>query len=92
MKKIELIRQAIYRDGGTTVWVTQEENDRLEAFGREHGINALTEEMTRAERYFIDGRIGSNTKGVMFDKKPGNPNSKQVDKDNFIFKETNQKP
>ena len=86
MKKIELIRLSIYRDGGTTSWATQEEMNRLESFGREHGIDALTEEMEKSERYWIDGRMGSATKGVMFDGKPGNPNSKQVDKDGFTFK------
>jgi len=85
MEKIELIRLAIYRDGGTTTWVTQKEMDRLESFGREHGIDALTEEMNKSERYFIDGRIGSNTKGIMFDKHPRNPDAKQVDKNNFTF-------
>ena len=83
MEKIDLIRISIYRDGGTSMWMTPNEKERLESFGREHGIDSLKSEIEKSERYFLDNRIRSTTKGMLFDKYPSDIDAKQVDKKNF---------
>ncbi len=58
-------------DGGTSIWVS---------------IGAKTEEDYRnREKYYLDNRNNSITKGELFDKYPSDQGAKMLNKNNFNF-------
>jgi hypothetical protein len=74
---MELKRCGIIRDGGTTVWINPEVRKNLKTI----------EEANNAQKYYIDGRIGSKTKGELFDKYPSDEGAIILDKTQFVFLE-----
>lgn len=77
MEFIELKRCGIYSDGGTTVWINSE---------IEKNLKSLAEAIT-CQKYYIDGRFGSKTKGELFDRYPSNEGAMILDKTQFKFLE-----
>lgn len=71
----ELIKISMYRDGGTTVWITPE---------TKAGIKTV-EDARDCKKYYLDNRLGSSTKGELFDEYPNYKNAKMLDKSQFIF-------
>lgn len=70
-----LVRINMYLDGGTSVWVEQNLKKEIKSI----------EEARNIQKYYLDGRVHSSTKGELFDKYPGDIDAKQVNKSDFIF-------
>jgi hypothetical protein len=67
--KITLIKINIYKDGGTSVWINKIDKT----------------DFKNTPLFYLDNRIGSTTKGELFDKYPDDENALMLDKTNFIF-------
>lgn len=72
---IDIIQLSIYRDGGTTVWVSVE--DRY--------VIKKAEDIENCKKYYMDNRISSNTKGELYDSYPSAKGAKILDKSNYNF-------
>ena len=71
----DLIKTSAYRDGGTTVWIEPSVKDNLKTI----------EDAENCQKYYLDNRIGSKTKGELFDKYPSDEEAKLIDKSQFNF-------
>ena len=71
-QKIDIIKIRQYRDGGTTVWV-------------EAAVENITNLVPNLEKYYLDKRIHSTTKGELFDRYPGDDGAIILDKNKFNF-------
>lgn len=72
---IDLIKTSIYSDGGTTVWIEPSVKENIKSI----------EEAQNCQKYYLDNRIGSQTKGELFDKYPSDEDAKMLDKTKFNF-------
>lgn len=73
----DLIRVSIYKDGGTSVWIE---------LSIKEGLKTI-EDVRYCQKYYLDNRIGSTTKGELFDKYPGDEGATMLDKSEFKFLE-----
>lgn len=73
-RKITLKLVSIFRDGGTKVFVDVN-----------HPEVKTIPEAEALPKYYLDNRIGSTTKGELFDRYPKEPKAVILDKSNFIF-------
>jgi len=72
---IDLIKTSIIRDGGTSVWVRPEVKASVKTI----------QEALNCEKFYLDNRIGSSTKGELFDKYPGEEGAVMLDKTQYNF-------
>lgn len=71
----DLVKITVYKDGGTSVWVRPE-------------VKASVKTIQKAldcEKFYLDNRIGSSTKGELFDKYPGEEDAVMLDKTQYNF-------
>lgn len=59
--KIKLVKVDIYRDGGTTKWVSQDDYEKLKK----------PKETGNVTHYYLDNKIASDTNGCLLDAYPG---------------------
>ena len=69
----KLIKTSIYKDGGTTVLIEESVKNGLKTI----------EEAQNCQKYYLDYRIGTKTKGELYDKYPGDKDAKIVNKEDF---------
>ena len=93
---INVIEVFKYRNCGTSVWVSIEDNEivkssndlndvlRRSGFYIE-GYSYSYAKFYKCKRYYLDNRIGSNTKGELFDRYPEYGGAELLDKSNFNF-------
>ena len=72
---INLVKISAYKDGGTTIWVRPEVKASLKTI----------EEAQNCEKFYLDGRIGSSTKGELFDRYPNKEGALILDKTQYNF-------
>lgn len=72
---IKLKLTSIIRDGGTKVYIEE---------GSEVGLKTI-EDAEALQKYYMDGRSNSPTKGEIFDKYPNKEGAILLDKSNFII-------
>lgn len=60
MNKIDLVKMSAYLDGGTTVWIRPEVKANIKT----------REEAITCEKFYLDKRVHSTTKGELFDRYP----------------------
>jgi len=72
---INLVKITVYRDGGTSVWVRPEVKASVKTI----------QEALDSEAFYLDNRIGSSTKGELFDKYPGKEGAIMLDKTQYNF-------
>jgi len=72
---VDIIKTSIFRDGGTSVWIELSIKNSLKTI----------EEAQNCQKYYLDNRIGSQTKGQLFDKYPSDKDAKMLDKSQFNF-------
>ena len=72
---VDLIKTSIFRDGGTSVWIELSIKNSLKTI----------EEAQNCQKYYLDNRIGSQTKGELFDNYPSHKDAKMLDKSQFNF-------
>ncbi len=65
-------------NGGTSVWVELSVKSSLKTI----------EEADDCQKYYLDNRIGSTTKGELYDKYPSEKGALVLDKNNFNFIKT----
>lgn len=76
MKK--LVKVSVFRDGGTSMWMEPQVRDNIKTI----------EDVDNAQSYYLDGRIGSQTQGELFDRYPKDENAIMLDKSEFEFLES----
>ena len=83
-KKLLKLR-AISRDGGTKLYINPEEEVAFEEeVKKESSFNQKVQQLYEdLPKYYIDGRISSETKGELYDKYPSAPDAKILDKSLF---------
>lgn len=72
---IDLQKISIIRDGGTSVWIEPSVKARIKTI----------EDAKSAQKYYLDFRFGSNTRGQLFDKYPNEPDAQMLDLSNYNF-------
>jgi len=70
-----LIKIEMYRDGGTTVYVEENDYPNIET------------DYSNITMYYLDKRIASKTRGEIFDKYPSEEGAIMLDKSQFILKD-----
>lgn len=75
MNKIDLIQISICRDGGTSCWIEPNVKASIKTI----------EEAEKAQKYYLDNRFNSSTKGELFDRYPNKEGAITLDKTNFNF-------
>lgn len=71
----DIIEISRYRDGGTSVWIEPSVKSSLKTI----------EEADSCQKYYLDNRINSTTKGELYDKYPNEEGAVILDKNNFNF-------
>lgn len=71
--KIELIVFAIAKDGGTKKCIEKSVKESLKTI----------DDLRNVKYYYIDGRIGSNTRGELYDRYPSDAGATILDKNLF---------
>jgi hypothetical protein len=72
---IDLIKLSTYLDGGTIVWIDPNVKMNVKTI----------EEAQNCQKYYLDNRMDSTTKGELYDKYPSHINAKILDKSKFNF-------
>lgn len=72
---IDLVKISIARDGGTSQWIEPSVKEAIKTI----------EDAKNCQKYYLDNRIGSETKGELFDRYPGNEGAIMLDKSKFNF-------
>lgn len=72
---IDLIKISVYKDGGTSVWVEASLKDSIKT----------VKEVQNCQKYYLDKRIFSETKGELFDRYPSKEGAIILDKSQFNF-------
>lgn len=76
---IDIIEISRYLDGGTSVWIS------VEDFYSIKSESTTFYDVKDSLKYYLDNRIGSNTKGELYDGHPSYEGAKILDKSNFNF-------
>jgi hypothetical protein len=71
----DIIEISRYRDGGTSVWIELSVKSSLKTI----------EEADNCQKYYLDNRISSTTKGELYDRYPSEKGALVLDKNNFNF-------
>jgi hypothetical protein len=77
----EIIKISVYRDGGTSAWIEPLVKESIKT----------VKQAKEAKKYYLDNRIGSMTKGELYDRYPSEKDAKILDKTKFRFLEDNEK-
>jgi hypothetical protein len=72
---IDLIKTSIIKDGGTSVWIRSEVKASLKTI----------KEAQNCEKFYLDNRIGSSTRGELFDRYPDEEGAVILDKTKYNF-------
>lgn len=72
---IDIIKEGTYHDGGTSIWINPDVKKELKTI----------DDAKNCQKYYLDNRIGSQTKGELFDKYPGDKDAIILDKSQFNF-------
>lgn len=75
LNKIDIIKISIVRDGGTSVWIEPSIKAALKTI----------DEADACQKYYLDNRIGSTTKGELYDRYPNEDGAVILDKTKFNF-------
>ena len=76
---IDIIEISRYRDGGTSVWIS------VEDFYSIKSESPTFLDVKDSLKYYLDNRIGSTTKGELYDGYPSDEGAKILDKSNYNF-------
>jgi hypothetical protein len=79
---IDIIQINLLRDGGTSVWVSTED---IKGIDMNDMISIWNIIKSDCNKYHIDYRIGSKTKGELFDRYPSDEGAQILDKSQFNF-------
>lgn len=74
----DIIEISRYRDGGTSVWIEPSVKASLKTI----------EEAENCQKYYLDNRINSTTKGELYDRYPSKEGALVLNKNNFNFIKT----
>jgi hypothetical protein len=72
---IEIEKISIIKDGGTSCWINPDVRKSIKTM----------DDAKNCQQYYLDNRIGSKTKGELFDRYPGDSGATMLDKSNFKF-------
>lgn len=78
--KTKLVMISTLRDGGSTIWIEESDKDSIKTI----------EDFDNIQEYYIDGRIGSTTKGELYDRNPSKEGAIKLNKDEFEFLENSR--
>ena len=73
LPKIVIQKNGVYRDGGTTVYIEPSVKQSLKTI----------DDADKCQKYYLDNRIGSTTKGELYDRYPSDEGAVILDKNNF---------
>jgi len=81
-EKVELVRIGIHTDGGTMEYITKEDFLRTKTMSIGNSIDV--EDFNKMQRYYLDNRFNSLTKGELIDNY-SSENAVILNKNNFVL-------